>query len=166
MKKLLLTLMQIVIQIAKHTNKNVAALIDTLENVYALTASVKNQAINKMISVLVMIVSGKLIEVLVNNKIATAIEIVKLVNNYITLADIVMWLELWIIVLLLILKIEIQKGLNYTNSMQMMIIKYLKGIELKEINTIHLNSETLHLVAGLEIKQSIPDTSLRFQNWC
>lgn len=104
MNRLTGLILKIIIYMIKNINKNAGMLIDVLENMYTLTVNVKTKTIEKMIKVLVLIVGGKIMEVVVDNKIVTAIEIIKIVNNYITLNDVWMVIEFWLMWILYILK--------------------------------------------------------------
>lgn len=88
--------MIIVINIVKRMNKNAGLVIDLMENVYALTIDVKNKTVNNSIKILVLIVTGKIIEIVVDNKIVTILEILKIMNNYISINEILMVMELWV----------------------------------------------------------------------
>ena len=94
MNRILLLILNIIIYIVKNINKNTGMLIDVLENMYTLTINVRTKTLEKMIKVLVLIIGGKIMEIVVDNKIVTVVEIIKIINNYITLNDVWMIIEL------------------------------------------------------------------------
>jgi len=111
-------------------------LIDVLENMYTLTANIKSKTLEKMIRVLVIIISGKLMEIVVDNKIVTAVEIIKIITNYITLNDVWVIIELWVMWIMYTLKMN-------TN----IILKNVYSIIIKKLTTLILNSFTMKKMA-------------------
>lgn len=106
MNKLTGLILKIIIYIIKNINKNAGVLIDVLENIYTLTVNVKTKTLEKMIKVLVLIVTGKIMEIVVDNKIVTAVEIIKIINNYITLNDVWVLIELWVMWMVCIVRVN------------------------------------------------------------
>ena len=106
MNRILLLILNIIIYIVKNINKNTGMLIDVLENMYTLTINVRTKTLEKMIKVLVLIIGGKIMEIVVDNKIVTVVEIIKIINNYITLNDVWMIIELWVMWIVYIVKMN------------------------------------------------------------
>ncbi len=106
MNRLTGLILKIIIYIIKNINKNAGVLIDVLENIYTLTVNVKTKTLEKMIKVLVLIVTGKIMEIVVDNKIVAAVEIIKIINNYITLNDVWVIIELWVMWMVYIVRMN------------------------------------------------------------
>ncbi len=111
-------------------NNNTGMLIDVLENMYTLTVNMKSKTLEKMIRVLVIIISSKIMEIVVDNKIVTAVEIIKIINNNITLNDVWVIIELW--VMWILYSIKMNTNIILINVYSIIIIKItaliMKGI--------------------------------------
>ncbi|MBK7568796.1 MAG: hypothetical protein IPI31_13325 [Bacteroidetes bacterium] len=139
MKRIAGLILKILIYIIKNINKNAGMLIDILENMYALTVNVKTKTLEKMIKVLLLIVGGKIMEIVVDNKIVTVVEIIKIINNYITLNDVWVLLELWVIWIVYIVKMNTNIILINVNT----IILKMNAAKLNGITRITKAAEVL-----------------------
>ena len=139
MNRILLLILNIIIYIVKNINKNTGMLIDVLENMYTLTINVRTKTLEKMIKVLVLIIGGKIMEIVVDNKIVTVVEIIKIINNYITLNDVWMIIELWVMWIVYIVKMNTNIILINVNT----IIFKMNAAKLNGITRITKAAEVL-----------------------
>ncbi len=154
----------IIIYVVKNINKNAGMLIDILENMYTLSVNVKSKTLEKMIKVLVIIVGGKIMELVVDNKIVTAVEIIKIINNYITINEVWVVMELWVLWILYIIKVNTNIILLHAVSVIFIIVNefaiYIYGgirSTISRLESILLDTKaSFHQFQNKGIRRCIP----------
>ncbi len=144
MKRIAGLILKILIYIIKNINKNAGMLIDILENMYALTVNIKTKTLEKMIKVLVLIVTGKIMEIVVDTKIVTAVEIIKIINNYITINDVWVIIELWVMWMVCIVRMNTNINLiNGFSIIKIIITAFIWNIIARIKNAVNVLANSL-----------------------
>ncbi|MFI5171117.1 MAG: hypothetical protein ACHQFW_01945 [Chitinophagales bacterium] len=111
MMKLMELIVLIIISIIKRMNTTLNTMVELMENTYELMVTTKTKTTEKIIRVMVVLVTGKMIESIAGNKMITVIEIIKIMEKYVSITGIVEVTVMWMIMVLLMIENTV-KGEN------------------------------------------------------
>lgn len=103
MMKLLELMVFIMISIIKKMSITLSMIIEILENVFELMNSVKTKTTEKILRVFVILITGKMMESMLDTKIIAIIEIVKIIVKCISITEVMEMFGLYIAMVLIMI---------------------------------------------------------------